>query len=892
MKRVFQILTILFVTVFLVACDTTEKPPVEDDPTTFEVVFNANSGVIEGEAKLTIEDGKSVTEAMLPKATKEDHTFEGWFLTVDAVGDAVTFPVVISKDTTFYAGFKKVDEGGGDIDDPVVVKHKVTLDLKGGTGDDTAIEVESGKELLESQLPIVSKEGNTFIGWFMTVGGRDSRIRFPLVVSEDITIFVKWEEIVVYTFTVTFEANGGTLVGESEFVVEEGETVEETSIPTVTFENHEFLGWFLNKEGSGEAVTFPFKPVRNVTIHAVWKEIPSDFEGDNFKYLYEAEDATITGKPSYGNSFIENVEIASGGKSVGNMSSAGNSIKFKIIATGSGKATIQFVFSSSLFDWAGGQVLPDQTFSPTNEEVKLNDVVLTFEDQIVKGNNVPMGFNQVWTTVKIEDVDLIDGENTLLLTALGAEFPNFDCIYIKTEVELDGVKVEDVDEEEETPPVVEDVIYDKDVSYTLFVEAFPGGPASDKAVIKFTEPISLDAIDINTFEFSYEAAGWYGPITSILGNKEIFLSDADGNEVTDTNSNFITVTFNNTHNGQGFANNSGVFEYDFLTGRNRWINFETFKLGLGKGLTIGEEEYTKLNDEKVTFGMEIPKLAQWDLTGSHNFIDDTHGEITLTYAAYEPVEIAAGEKNPLVIWLHGAGEGGTDVRIALLGNEVTALSEEAIQNYFKSGEEVGTYILAVQTPTMWMDNGTGDYGNDSMYLDALWATIKAYVDGNDDIDTSRIYIGGCSNGGFMTMEMLLSDNEDYFAAGYPICHAYSYEELTDEQKQHLATKAIWFIHAHADTTVNPSFTNNVYVDLINLGATNVFYSYFEDVTYDGVTYMGHFSWIYAFRDLAIYIQPVSKEDGDLTVEDLDYTLTTKHTDYDSMWAWMAAQRNI
>ena len=56
--------------------------------------------------------------------------------------------------------------------------------------------------------------------------------------------------------------------------------------------------------------------------------------------------------------------------------------------------------------------MPDQTFSPTNQEVKLNDVVLTFEDQIVKGNNEPMGFNQVWTTVKIEDVDLIDGENT------------------------------------------------------------------------------------------------------------------------------------------------------------------------------------------------------------------------------------------------------------------------------------------------------------------------------------------------------------------------------------------------------------------------------------------------------------------------------------------------
>ena len=60
---------------------------------------------------------------------------------------------------------------------------------------------------------------------------------------------------------------------------------------------------------------------------------------------------------------------------------------------------------------------------------------------------------------------------------------------------------------------------------------------------------------------------------------------------------------------------------------------------------------------------------------------------------------------PLVIWLHGAGEGGTDPTIAYTGNKVVNLSGPEIQA--KLG---GAWILAPQTPTMWMDDGSGQYG--------------------------------------------------------------------------------------------------------------------------------------------------------------------------------------
>ena len=64
-------------------------------------------------------------------------------------------------------------------------------------------------------------------------------------------------------------------------------------------------------------------------------------------------------------------------------------------------------------------------------------------------------------------------------------------------------------------------------------------------------------------------------------------------------------------------------------------------------------------------------------------------ELTLQYAAYEPESLKNGKKNPLIIWLHGQGEGGTDTDITLLGNEVVALAKDDIQSHFKAGKQTG-----------------------------------------------------------------------------------------------------------------------------------------------------------------------------------------------------------
>lgn len=90
-------------------------------------------------------------------------------------------------------------------------------------------------------------------------------------------------------------------------------------------------------------------------------------------------------------------------------------------------------------------------------------------------------------------------------------------------------------------------------------------------------------------------------------------------------------------------------------------------------------------------------------------------EASLSYCFYRPEE-ADEHKVPLLIWLHGAGEGGMEPLIAATGNKVVNLISPDIQELFG-----GAYLLAPQTPTMWMDNGSGEYTLDgvSIYVEPL-----------------------------------------------------------------------------------------------------------------------------------------------------------------------------
>lgn len=151
---------------------------------------------------------------------------------------------------------------------------------------------------------------------------------------------------------------------------------------------------------------------------------------------------------------------------------------------------------------------------------------------------------------------------------------------------------------------------------------------------------------------------------------------------------------------------------------------------------------------------------------------------------------------------------------------------------------------------------TGGREND-IYNEGLMALIRDYVAKHDDIDTDRIYVGGCSNGGYMALKLVLL-YPDYFAAAFPSALAYRSQYLTDAQIESIKHVPMWFVHAADDQTTIPEETViPVYNRLMDAGADNVHFSYYDHV-YDitgffggkGYHYPGHWSWIYSHANVA------------------------------------------
>ena len=260
----------------------------------------------------------------------------------------------------------------------------------------------------------------------------------------------------------------------------------------------------------------------------------------------------------------------------------------------------------------------------------------------------------------------------------------------------------------------------------------------------------------------------------------------------------------------------------------------------------------------------------------------SHPTLPIRYGYFVPRRLDG--KKALIVFLHGAGEGGYDLPIAWSGNKVTAFSEE--ENQAKFG---GAFVLVPQCDTMWLDDGSHRYGNSgkSMYTEALKYLIDEFVARFPAvIDPSRIYIGGDSNGGFMTMRMLMS-YPDAFAAAFPICEAMLDRRVTKKDIENLKDIPIWFTHAKNDPVVKPEkYAVPTYERLIAAGAKNCHFTYwdrivdmhglFTDEQGKPWEYMGHFAWIPMFND-----------DCRLDYDGKPVTIDGREV---SLMEWLAAQR--
>lgn len=212
----------------------------------------------------------------------------------------------------------------------------------------------------------------------------------------------------------------------------------------------------------------------------------------------------------------------------------------------------------------------------------------------------------------------------------------------------------------------------------------------------------------------------------------------------------------------------------------------------------------------------------------------TLGPRSYPYAVYVPPDWTPDRRWPVVLFLHGAGERGSDGR----------------QQTRYSPEQIPALVVLPQAPAdeRWIGAPA------EAAMKALGEVVKEYRG-----DRERVYLSGLSLGGFGTWHLALA-HPDVFAALVPVCggivpngSATSVRQspLTlDAPDPHAFTAArlrhlpVWMFHGSEDTVIHPSESRKMH-DALRAAGAEVRYTEYEKV--------GHDAWIRAYADAEMWV---------------------------------------
>jgi len=182
------------------------------------------------------------------------------------------------------------------------------------------------------------------------------------------------------------------------------------------------------------------------------------------------------------------------------------------------------------------------------------------------------------------------------------------------------------------------------------------------------------------------------------------------------------------------------------------------------------------------------------------------------------------KKWPLILFLHGAGERGTNVQ---------AVGRHGPPKIARQQPDFPFIVVSPQCPAgQWWQADT---------LNALLDEVcKKY-----NIDTRRIYLTGLSMGGYGSWSLAVS-NPERFAAVAPICGGGETIGVLLAQGKHrtaLSKLPIWAFHGGKDEVVKPSESQKMVDSLKAIGNT-VKFTVYPDA--------GHDSWTATYNNPALY----------------------------------------
>ena len=248
------------------------------------IKFDSNGGnQIENQ---TVEYNSNVKEPDNP--VRENYNFIGWF--IDDV--KYDFSTPVKSDITLVAKWN-------------IKTYSVYFDSTGGSSIAKQEVIHNGNAK-EPENP--TKDNCKFLGWYSDKDC-ENKYDFNSPVTSDITLYAKWLD----TFTITFDSNGGKCDIPSKIVAI---TEPYGELPIPTKEQHEFSGWFTEKDNGVQVVSDTIKETdKDEILYAHWNEYQYTIKFDANGGKGEMTDITL--KYSEENKLSKNKFTRKGYKFIG-----------------------------------------------------------------------------------------------------------------------------------------------------------------------------------------------------------------------------------------------------------------------------------------------------------------------------------------------------------------------------------------------------------------------------------------------------------------------------------------------------------------------------------------------------------------------------------------------
>jgi len=270
-RQIEYFILVMIIGITFLSCDLMatlfhgEKPP-----DTYTVTFNANGAIGTPPAEQTVNAGTVIRLPDKGGMSSTGNIFVGW--NESSSGGGTTYSVgasiKVTRDMVFYAQWL----------DGSTPQYTVTFNANGATSGlaPASQTVYRGISITVPGQGTLSFSGKTFGGWNTQSngGGTNYEVGAIYTVTDNVTLYAKWQSVVQYT--VTYHANGASGVAPTAQTVDPGTEITLPGVGSMTNIGKMFEGW--NTQANGGGISYAegaaYTVNGNITLYAKWVSVP------------------------------------------------------------------------------------------------------------------------------------------------------------------------------------------------------------------------------------------------------------------------------------------------------------------------------------------------------------------------------------------------------------------------------------------------------------------------------------------------------------------------------------------------------------------------------------------------------------------------------------------